>query len=74
MIIMVTDGITDAFGEYEEFAEFVNSISSLNPQLVAQKILDEALSRIRNIATDDMTVLVARTFLRGNKNNNYKNM
>ena len=68
MIIMVTDGITDAFGEYEEFAEFVNAIVSSNPQVVAQTILDEALARNGNIAKDDMTVLVARTFLRGNKN------
>ena len=67
MIIMVTDGITDAFVEYEDFAEFVNAIVSSNPQVVAQTILDEAIARNGNVAKDDMTVLVARTFLRGNK-------
>lgn len=70
MIIMVTDGITEAFDDYEEFAEFINSIVSLNPQVVAQTVLDEALARNGNIAKDDMTVLVARTFLRNNKNIN----
>ncbi|MBQ3502876.1 MAG: SpoIIE family protein phosphatase, partial [Clostridia bacterium] len=65
MVIMVTDGITDAFGEYEEFAEFVNAIVSTNPQVVAQTILDEAISRNGGSPKDDMTVLVARTFLKG---------
>lgn len=65
MIVMVTDGITDTFKTYEEFAEFVNAIVSTNPQVVAQTILDEAISRNNMIAQDDMTVLVARTFLKG---------
>jgi len=68
MIIMVTDGITDAFEEYENFAEFVNSITSINPQVVAQSILDEAILRNGSIAKDDMTVLVARTFIKGINN------
>ncbi|MBQ7798320.1 MAG: SpoIIE family protein phosphatase [Clostridia bacterium] len=64
MIIMVTDGITDAFEDYENFAEFVNAIVSINPQVVAQTILDEAILRNGSIAKDDMTVLVARTFIK----------
>jgi len=64
MVIMVTDGITDAFKEYEEFCEFVNKIVSTNPQVVAQTILDESISRNGNTAKDDMTVLVARTFIK----------
>ena len=69
MIIMVTDGITDAFEEYENFAEFVNAIVSTNPQVVAQTILDEAILRNGNIAKDDMTVLVARSFIKGDGRN-----
>jgi len=64
MVIMVTDGITDAFEEYEKFSQFVNTINALNPQMVAQAILDEAILRNGNIAKDDMTVLVARTFIK----------
>ncbi|MFQ6723847.1 MAG: SpoIIE family protein phosphatase [Clostridia bacterium] len=64
MIIMVTDGITDAFAEYEDFAEFVNAIVSTNPQVVSQTILDEAVRLNGNNAKDDMTVLVARTFIK----------
>lgn len=66
MVIMVTDGITDAFEEYDNFAKFVNSITLTNPQTVAQIILDEAVARNGNIAKDDMTVLVARTFIKNN--------
>ena len=64
MIVMVTDGITDAFDNYNEFAEFVNGIVSTKPQVVSQTILDEAIRRDNMIAKDDMTVLVARTFLK----------
>lgn len=64
MIVMVTDGITDAFDNYDEFAEFVNGIASTNPQVVSQTILDEAIRRDNMIVKDDMTVLVARTFLK----------
>lgn len=67
MIIMVTDGITDAFENYEDFAVFVNKITLSNPQLVAQAILDEAIRLNGGISKDDMTVLVARTFLKGTK-------
>ena len=58
MVIMVTDGITDAFNDYETFAEFVNAIVSTNPQVVAQTILDEAIARNDGAPKDDMTVLV----------------
>lgn len=64
MIVMVTDGITDAFNDYQEFADFVNAIASTNPQVVAQTILDEAVAQYGGVAKDDMTVLVARTFLK----------
>lgn len=64
MIIMITDGVSDAFREYEEFQEFVNGIVSTNPQVVAQTILDEAIARDDGVPKDDMTVLVARTFLK----------
>lgn len=62
MIVMATDGITDAFCEIDEFCDFVSAIASTNPQIVAQTILDEAIRRNDNVIKDDMTVLVARTF------------
>lgn len=64
MIIMTTDGVSDAFKETEEFEDFINGIVSTNPQIVAQTIIDEAVRRSDNIIKDDMTVLVVRTFLK----------
>ena len=62
LIIMATDGVLDAFGDSDNFEEYIKGIVSTNPQVVAQTILDEALSRNDNISKDDMTILVVRTF------------
>ena len=62
MIIMMTDGITDAFEDIDKFTDFVKSIASTNPQTIAQTIIDEAVRRNDNVNKDDMTILVVRTF------------
>lgn len=62
MIIMATDGITDAFKDVDDFCEFVQGVVSTNPQTVAETILNEAIQRNDNVIKDDMTILVARTF------------
>ena len=64
IVIMSTDGIVDAFGGQEEMIEFVTKLASSNPQTLAETILAEAV-RLNNMsAKDDMTVLVARTYLK----------
>lgn len=68
MIIMCTDGITDAYKDVDSFVDFVNSQNNINPQTLAQSILDEAILRNELSIKDDMTVLVARTFLKDYKN------
>ncbi len=70
IVIMATDGITDAFVSQENFIEFVSKLASNNPQTLAESILNEAL-RLNNMsARDDMTVLVARTYLKNVKDKN----
>ena len=64
IIIMMTDGIVDAFETQENFKEFVAHLASNNPQTLAETILNEALSKNGMSAKDDMTVLVARTYLK----------
>lgn len=64
IIIMVTDGITDAFGSNEELMEFASKQASNNPQTLADSILNQALLLNEMSAKDDMTVLVARTYLK----------
>ena len=68
MVIMATDGVVDAFNSYEEMGEFVANLVSTNPQIVADTILQEALNLYGNERKDDMTVLVARTYLKTQKN------
>ena len=67
IIIMATDGVTDAFTSQENMIEYVSKLVSNNPQTLAENILNEAL-RLNNMeAKDDMTVLVARTYLKNDK-------
>ena len=64
IVILCTDGITDAFNSEENMIEFVSKLASTNPQTIAETILQEALRLNQMSAKDDMTVLVARTYLK----------
>ena len=64
IVVMATDGITDSFKTYEDFVEFVGGLATNNPQTIAEAILNEALHLNGMSAKDDMTVLVARTYLK----------
>ncbi len=62
MVIMVTDGILDSVVEEEKEAfleNFIMEIKSNNPQEIANKILENALSQSNFIPRDDMTVITA---------------
>ena len=64
LIIMATDGIIDAFQNCESLIDFVSGTATNNPQTIAESILNEALVLSNMSAKDDMTVLVARTYLK----------
>lgn len=64
IVILATDGITDAFVSQENMIEYVSKLVSNNPQTIAESILNEALRLNEMQARDDMTVLVARTYLK----------
>ncbi|OPZ86744.1 MAG: Stage II sporulation protein E [Firmicutes bacterium ADurb.Bin419] len=67
-IIMVTDGVIDSFkmeeGGEKALVQYIEEIGNLNPQGVADAILDKAYSKCGNKAIDDMTVLVAKVWKR----------
>lgn len=64
IILMATDGIIDAFSSKEDMVEYVSGLATNNPQTIAEAVLAEAL-RLNNMsAKDDMTILVARTYLK----------
>lgn len=64
IVIMATDGIVDMFETSENMIEFVSRLATNNPQTIAEAILNEALHLSDMSAKDDMTVLVARTYLK----------
>ncbi len=62
IIIMLSDGVTDAFGSSSDFIEFLKSAPSKNPQTLADSIIAHALELTNNVAEDDMTALCVRLF------------
>lgn len=62
VIIFMSDGITSAFNSTPELCDFLRSAPKLNPQNLADCILNEAKSRQNGIISDDMTVLCTRIF------------
>ncbi len=64
IIILATDGIVDAFESYDNMIDFISGLATNNPQTIAETILNEALTLNEMSAKDDMTVLVARTYLK----------
>ena len=61
-VVLMTDGITDAFENADNFTDFIASVDTVNPQTLAEQILIEAIRRNQSVAKDDMTVLVARMY------------
>lgn len=61
-VIMLSDGIVDAFGEEEALQDYLMSLPNKNPQDLAETILNRAKSRQKNYPKDDMTVLVGKLF------------
>lgn len=62
MIILVSDGVIDAFVEEEKLKNHINNLQSMNPQTVADSILNMAKSFDKNFPKDDMTVLVGKIY------------
>ncbi len=62
MLLMVTDGISDAFGQADEIIDYLRSVPALNPQTLADGVLKRALELSNGKPADDMTVLAVRVF------------
>ena len=61
-LIMMSDGVLDAFGEddYEEWiCEAISEITEQNPGEIAEKLLHLAICACEGHIGDDMTILVA---------------
>ena len=62
MVVLVSDGIIDAFGEEEKLKNYINNNACTNPQVFADNILLAAKEFDKNFPKDDMTVLVGKIY------------
>ncbi len=59
MLVMATDGVADSF-EGDKLAAAVNNLRTVNPQLMAQSILEHTLANSGGKPRDDSTVIAAK--------------
>lgn len=62
VLVFLSDGITAAFPSSTDLFEFIKDFTPLNPQKLADDILNKALSLYGGEAKDDMTVVAVRLF------------
>ncbi len=61
-VVLATDGVVDSFSSSEFYSEFVNNVKGVNPQEIAENILNKAIENDKDAPRDDMTVMVLRVF------------
>ncbi len=62
MVLLVTDGVSDAFGSSGDMVDFIRIVPALNPQSLAEQVLNKAIELDGGGRKDDMTVLAVRIF------------
>lgn len=62
MILLLTDGISDAFKSSSSIIDFLRSVPAKNPQTLANQILSKAIALNEGKHLDDMTALAVRIF------------
>ena len=62
IVVLVSDGISEAFGSEEELKTFINNSTTLNPQTLADDILDRAVDLVNGNCTDDFTCVAVRIY------------
>lgn len=64
VVLFVSDGISDAFGSAADIIDFLSTERALNPKVLADNVLNKALSLTFGEARDDMTAFCVRLFER----------
>lgn len=62
VILLITDGVSDAFGSSSEIIDFLRSVPAKNPQTLADSIIEKALSYSGGLKKDDMTAVALRIY------------
>lgn len=60
VIVLASDGFTDAFENKDDMAALLAETESTDPQLIADKLFGQAMANYDEQARDDITVIVAR--------------
>ncbi len=64
MILLVSDGVSDAFSSSGEIIDFLRTLPAKNPQTLADEIVQNAIKKNGGARKDDMTALAVRIFRR----------
>lgn len=62
LLLIMTDGVSDAFGSSTDLITFLKGLKSLNPQKLADDVINYALSLDNGTPKDDMTAVCVRIF------------
>ncbi len=62
IILLVSDGVSDAFGSSSEIIDYLRSVPALNPQVLADGVVKKAVELSGGKKNDDMTALAVRLF------------
>ncbi len=62
MVLLVTDGISDAFNNSGAIIDYLRTLPAKNPQSLADDILSHAIALNNGEIKDDMTALAVRVF------------
>ncbi len=62
VVLLVSDGVSDAFGSSSEIIDFLRTLPAKNPQTLANQVLEKALLLNGGKKNDDMTALAVRIF------------
>lgn len=62
IVLLVTDGISDAFNNSGALIDFLRTLTAKNPQTLANEVLDMAINLSGGARKDDMTALAVRIF------------
>lgn len=62
VVLLLTDGISDAFGSSGEIIDYLRLQTAKNPQTLADDILNHAVELNGGVKKDDMTALAVRIF------------
>ncbi len=62
IILLLTDGISDAFGSSSEIIDYLRSLPAKNPQTLADNVLNKAKQLSNGTNKDDMSALAVRIY------------